>query len=256
MKLRVALIAGLILLTALAVYSLTEKTHSFSKDDCAACHVDPIKDLSKLKNMGSDKCTGCHSDVEKKQSHPVDFVSTRHIPEDMPLAKGMVTCITCHYAHPFSVSTGGGSYYMLRRPGRGEVFCSTCHKVDEKGHILFDKVHMGSYKELDRGSPIDMQSLQCIECHDSFLDKPVRSLGAGTWSHFDRRKNHPIGISYGDAFARKPRGFNPPGMLPKEVRLINGKIGCGTCHSSYSKEKYMLVMSNIKSRLCLVCHNL
>ena len=255
MKIRALLVIVVILFAAVFVYSIQDNTHDFSKDDCAICHVDTLKDLTRLKTMDSSKCLSCHSDVEKTQSHPVDFVSSRHIPDDMPLVEGKLTCITCHYTHPFSINTGRVSYYLLRRPGRGEIFCSACHKVDEKGHILFDKVHMGSYKELDRGSPIDMQSLQCIECHDSFLDKPVRTLGAGTWSHFDRKKNHPIGISYENAFAKKPRGFNPPGMLPKEIRLINGKIGCGTCHSTYSKEKYMLVMSNHKSRLCLVCHN-
>jgi predicted CXXCH cytochrome family protein len=43
-------------------------------------------------------------------------------------------------------------------------------------------------------------------------------------------------------------------MLRKEVKLYEGKIGCGSCHNIYSKEKYMLVISNDSSVLCLECH--
>jgi predicted CXXCH cytochrome family protein len=83
----------------------------------------------------------------------------------------------------------------------------------------------------------------------------MRSLGAGTWEHltFPRFK-HPVGISFRQIAARYPDEFNSPSTLPQEMRLFEGKIGCGTCHNGYSKEKYMLVMNNWRSKMCLTCH--
>jgi predicted CXXCH cytochrome family protein len=83
---------------------------------------------------------------------------------------------------------------------------------------------------------------------------PISSLGAGRWYHYNR-KNHPVGISYEEISRKEKKKFRPISMLRKEIRLFNGKIGCGTCHNIYSKEPYMLVIDNEGSRLCLECHN-
>jgi predicted CXXCH cytochrome family protein len=132
------------------------------------------------------------------------------------------------------------------------TFCITCHGINEKGHIVFENVHQGSYQVTDLGGSLDTYSLQCVECHDSRLYKP---FGAGTWEHltFPRFK-HPVGVSLREIAAKRPREFNSPAGLPPETRLFDGKIGCGTCHNGYSKEKNMLVMNNYRSRLCMTCH--
>jgi predicted CXXCH cytochrome family protein len=36
--------------------------------------------------------------------------------------------------------------------------------------------------------------------------------------------------------------------------LFDGNLGCGSCHSAYSKEPHLLVMNNRGSKLCLSCH--
>ena len=72
---------------------------------------------------------------------------------------------------------------------------------------------------------------------------------------FNALLNHPVGVSLDRVAVKKPREFNLPQTLPKEIRLFNGKIGCGTCHNAFSNEKSMLVMNNYRSRLCLKCHN-
>jgi predicted CXXCH cytochrome family protein len=99
-----------------------------------------------------------------------------------------------------------------------------------------------------------MISLECIECHDTLMKEGVSSLGAGTWGHFSRKFNHPIGISYSQISSKKRSDFHSVNELSKELRLFNGMIGCGTCHNIYSKVKYMLVFENAGSRLCLECH--
>lgn len=43
--------------------------------------------------------------------------------------------------------------------------------------------------------------------------------------------------------------------LDQMIRLYSGRLGCGTCHSVYSKHAKHLVMDNRGSRLCIACHN-
>jgi len=42
----------------------------------------------------------------------------------------------------------------------------------------------------------------------------------------------------------------------QEIRLFEGRIGCGTCHDPFSKLPKQLVMSNKGSRICLACHDM
>jgi len=46
-------------------------------------------------------------------------------------------------------------------------------------------------------------------------------------------------------------------MRAGELPLVDGLIGCSTCHLPYSKANHagpMLVIDNAGSRLCLACH--
>ncbi len=237
------------------VYGLSGQSHQFSESQCIDCHYDSNNDPSDFKPTIDRTCNSCHLNLENKKSHPSDVYPTMAIPKDMPLIEGKLTCVTCHYAHPKeNMPFFETKHYYLRRQVQGMYFCIVCHKIDDKGHIVFEKVHIGSYKVTDRTTRIDRMSLECIECHDSHMKTPVRSLGAGTWNHFKKEFNHPIGASYKQIQMRKMRDLIPPQMLNKEFRLFNDNIGCGTCHNIYSKNKNMLVISNKGSKLCLSCH--
>ncbi|UCH80022.1 MAG: cytochrome c3 family protein [Nitrospiraceae bacterium] len=238
------------------VYALSGKSHEFSESECNLCHVDVDTSPDIILPDVTLSCGKCHAMLEQVQSHPTDIYPGSEIPEDMPLIEGRLTCLTCHYAHPSKKRqmfiTGD---FFLRRPYKGPAFCSTCHIIDENKHIVFNKVHKGSYVEKSRKTRIDMESLTCIECHDEHITKSRSSLGAGIWKHgTGTLLPHPVGISYEESHDRKKHGFKPAGLLRKEVKLYEGKIGCGSCHNIYSKEKYMLVISNERSTLCLECH--
>lgn len=104
-------------------------------------------------------------------------------------------------------------------------------------------------------SPLDTYTLQCIECHDDKIRMGVNFVVAKKWQHgSSSRLKHAIGMSYVNISSIKPNKFNPPSMLSPEIRLVQDKIGCGTCHNACSNNKEMLVMSNARSRLCLECH--
>ncbi len=243
-----------LIVIALKVYGNLNKVHQFEQKDCVLCHVDIENNKADLKTISASVCEKCHIDRKQKLSHPIEILPMKSIPADMTLADGKMSCITCHFVHPFSVNNIKFRKSFLRRPGRGIFFCSTCHKIDEKGHIVFERVHTGSYQVTNPNGTLDDYTLQCIECHDRSIDRTSHRTGSGKWEHFSLKLNHPVGITFSKLARKKPKQFNPSVSLPEEIRLFNGKIGCGTCHNVYSKERYILVTDNFQSRLCLQCH--
>ena len=240
--------------TAELFHGSLKEPHRFSKRECGLCHVDADIDPSSLKTMFNSKCVSCHTELKESISHPVDISPNISIPGDMPLANGKLGCITCHFFHPFSDKYKNRSGNLLRRTGKGAVFCAACHRIKKKGHVVFENIHQDSHRLSARNSRIDNYTLQCVECHDRYLDRSFGSVTGGRRSRFNELSNHPVGVSLDRVAVKKPRKFNPPRTLPKEIRLFNEKIGCGTCHNAFSNEKSMLVMNNWRSRLCLKCH--
>ena len=229
--------------------------HRFSQRDCELCHVDADNHPANLKLMSNSRCVGCHADLQGSQPHPVDIASNSLLPVDLPLVNGRLGCITCHFAHPFSDRYKNRSGNLLRRPDRGAFFCAACHNgIDRKGHVVYENIHRDSYRLSAIDRTLDRYTLQCAECHDRYLDRSSGFGAAGKGGSFSRRSNHPVGVSLAQIAANNPRKFNHPDALPQNIRLFNGKIGCGTCHNAFSREKFMLVMNNWRSRLCLKCH--
>jgi predicted CXXCH cytochrome family protein len=238
---------------AAVVFALSGKPHEFSSKECMLCHIDEKNEPGVIRPSVSAACETCHSDLEDTQSHPVDLYPSLKIPGDMLLVDGMFTCVTCHYVHPDEKKNFLSDQLFLRRQVRGFLFCSICHEIDEKGHIVLGKVHSGTYTVLDSASGIDRMSLDCIECHDMHFKESLDFLGAGLWEH-SSKNSHPIGVSYEKSSMKKMRDYRPSNTLRKGIRFFNGNIGCGTCHSIYSKRRNMLVMENTGSRLCRECH--
>jgi predicted CXXCH cytochrome family protein len=124
--------------------------------------------------------------------------------------------------------------------------------------------HRGSHD--GRIQALDRFTLGCIGCHDGVsagnIDVVVRD---DRWSRQDRsvsadrgllQKSHPIGMQYyayltSGATAGRYKQIQGNGSL----RLIDGRVGCLTCHDPLSREPKLLSMSDNRSALCLSCHN-
>ena len=248
-------ILSLLIVASAPVYGLSGRSHEFSDSKCVLCHYDVKNDPKDIKPTVTLSCRACHVKLDQKRSHPSDVYPSMTVPQDMPLTDGKLTCLTCHYVHRRDntlLSSEKDSF--LRRQVKGIFFCTLCHKVNQNRHIVFENIHAGTFTESDRSSRIDRISLGCIECHDTHFKVPLNTPGAGTWNHYQREFNHIIGVPYKKLTARRMHEFTPEEMLGKEIRLFNGKIGCGTCHNIYSREKKLLAVNNNKSRLCLECH--
>lgn len=254
MKNSIIIVLLVLICIAAIVFALSGEPHRFSQAECSLCHVDTEPSAQDITAEITVACEMCHQEYRKIQSHPTDIYPSFSVPDDMPLTDGRLTCLTCHYAHIDNVGQRNKKHYFLRRPALGIVFCSACHKIDDSKHVITGSIHKGDYVETDRHTRIDLTSLECIQCHDRQISDHAPALGAGTWKHYKREMNHPIGISYKNISLRKMNDFRPIEMLSPEMRFFDGKIGCCTCHNIYSKEKNMLVMNNSGSRLCLACH--
>ena len=69
-----------------------------------------------------------------------------------------------------------------------------------------------------------------------------------------KSSEHPVGVEY----PQFDKGYRPliAVVASGTVTLPDGKVECTSCHDPHdmSDEDYMLVTSNARSALCLICH--
>ena len=248
---------------------------------CNTCHApqstDNISDdttIGKIEGDINKLCasSGCH-DFEPSLNHPVGISPNGMVPEDMPLdSHSRITCLTCH-DQPKSSDT---SEYLddsrersLRLPQETQ-FCGSCHMetsgtLREQSHWQFStRAHLGSIngRSSSIGSStqnfgrIDIESRTCLSCHDDVVvtvpgDFETVRQRKSRWS---KMADHPIGMSYDRAASQRPGHYRYP-LFDEQIRLFDGKVGCGSCHNPYSQKENILSVSNERSTLCLSCHD-
>lgn len=247
---------------ALWVASSPSNPHDFA-EQCETCHLlEPQRAGEELIfNYDIDyACNHCH-EIPGTNSHPSLMVPSMPMPAGFPLDwQGRMTCATCHDPHR---NDWGVNPALLRGDGiSGRSFCALCHdELQQPGsqHRIAEIVHAKnaltpSRKEVN--AILDRISLECIGCHDGAVGKVVnyRVDGEETLTYAGRSMNHPIGMNYREK-AQYNDKLRPVESLSPLITLIDGKVGCGSCHNQYSHELTMLAMSNNKSALCLQCHD-
>ncbi len=113
---------------------------------------------------------------------------------------------------------------------------------------------------------IDRESVECIGCHEANV--MITGDEQLVVCHSGGDCGHPIAINYASLSALSPVFVKAADLNPA-VRLVNGRIGCGTCHVPYSEADHeamsakradtsvpdpLLVMDNAGSALCAACH--
>jgi len=217
----------------------------------------------------ADQCAGCHR-MDAAFSHPVGVAPTMPVPTDLPLESGKVTCLTCHEVGGSDAHAHARQYHdgMLRRGADGARLCTQCHTDTSRSakamHAMaLNRAHLiaspGRPAAASLGRSLDQESQNCMTCHDGTLATEVSAHSVGNFGQSDALGDHPIGMAYPDAAAIASRASGqssliPQGSLDPRLRLFDGRLGCGSCHSPYSTEKKQLVISNTGSKLCLSCH--
>lgn len=202
-------------------------------------------------------CTTCHT-FDATLSHPVGVAPAMPVPAGLPLLDGRIACTTCHdeAEHDAGTSRGGG----MLRGGQGVTeLCAACHaegegRRDAHGRGL-RRAHLVSSRVagVAEGRAVDSESASCMGCHDGAAATDAgnhRVRGAG-----GAPGDHPIGSSMELRSAeREELLLRKLREVDSRVRLFAGTVGCGSCHSVYSRRDKLLVMNNAGSALCLSCH--
>ena len=240
---------------------------------CQSCHEAP-DDSGKVTADITVGCTqaGCH-EYDPVLNHAVDVTLTGAVPAGMELDdKSRVTCLTCHESSTFIPDPNTTDTRFLDSPA-GSGFCGSCHAglgstPRERSHWQFSKsAHLGdinpkskSEKDLFGSSEIDAESRNCLSCHDD-VTVTVPSTNESAMERADRwskMADHPIGMDYSKVVMGgkyRSKFYNYPLSQDNGIRLFDGSMGCGSCHSLYSQKKSNLVMENRRSQLCKQCHN-
>lgn len=213
-------------------------------------------------------CNGCHT-IDPDFSHPVGFTPDRPLPAEFPLQGGKMTCLTCHDGQESQTHTQARSERdpMLRTRFAGQSLCIQCHEhtldplrgghagAVDKAHLLWpDTPRDRTLSQANVG--LDRESASCMECHDGMVAGAVGGH-LSDMRGFGANKEHPVGVPY-RAKGTRDRGMANmvnPHALDHRIRLFDGAVGCGSCHSVYSDHQNKLVMSNQRSNLCLSCHD-
>ena len=82
---------------------------------------------------------------------------------------------------------------------------------------------------------LDAESQLCMVCHNGTYGKRIELRPAGAPLEFEygrtiKTKNHAIGMEYQVAYDANPKEYVAPTTLDKNIKLVEGKVGCLSCH--------------------------
>jgi len=178
--------------------------------------------------------------------------------------------------HDLSVTGGGG----VKSSGENQM-CMFCHANHHTGQApLWNHnasavtyiPYTSSTMKAHPGQPTGASKL-CLSCHDGTVAlgslrhrKSTVSLDRGETRMSKSRANlgtdlsddHPISFLYDSGLASLSGGeLKDPTLLNPAVHLdSNHELQCTSCHDPHSNQyDNFLVMNNVESALCLVCHD-
>lgn len=118
-------------------------------------------------------------------------------------------------------------------------------------------IEAGRTNNLGGNSTLDPLAVQCLACHDGVLAKEARyRISDGSLYKIKSIETikgaHPVGMDYEKASWRE--GYAAVETLPADMVLMNGAVGCVTCHDLRGNNRYYHVVDNSSSALCFSCH--
>ena len=252
---------------------------------CQRCH-DPVNTTEEKKLAGgsiwemsvdvNQACSsmGCH-EYNPVLNHPVGVSVPGAVGDELLLDKfSRMTCLTCHMDadSPVEGGTSGDDQERMLHVPYGDQACASCHMQiagagQRQSHWRFSsRAHLGSINPESRLEKrkmysiggVDSESRTCLSCHEEitvtipgYNDSPGQKRAR--WAQMS---DHPIGMDYSRVAMRKMGKYNYPLTNADQIRLFDGKVGCGSCHSMYSAKENFLVQDNFRSALCFECHNM
>lgn len=94
-----------------------------------------------------------------------------------------------------------------------------------------DQVPYNSKDNLIR--QLDIESQFCMRCHNGQHGQKIEARFSASTIPYDqsmRTTNHSMGMLYQTTYQRTPQEYISPSSLNPKIRLIDGKVGCLSCH--------------------------
>jgi hypothetical protein len=157
--------------------SIAQNPHGDSVS-CLACHVAPAGGRETLRYGGdvAQLCESCHNGrFASREAHAVNIAPSaalaQRMPPDLPLERGMLTCLTCHDVTRdcrAERSSGPAGRDLLRGPSVADplTFCFRCHAPE-------DYRPFNAHDQMEAGKP---KTETCAWCH---ADIPRTDAAAG-----------------------------------------------------------------------------
>lgn len=217
----------------------------------------------------------CH-EYDRVMNHPVGVFAAGPIPSSMPLSGSTITCLTCHLetgSADTAANLDSGTPSRIHVPQEAD-FCGSCHyrlgggqkerahwRASTFAHLQWITPGVNTTEKQGRSSGrVDDESRMCMSCHQNVTvsipaPNETRAQKKARWA---KTSDHSIGMDYRQTALSSGAGkeYKYPLFENGHIRFFDGKVGCGSCHSPYSKLKNNLVMSNHHDRLCLQCHDM
>jgi len=195
------------------------------------------------------------------------------IPADLPLERGVISCLTCHTGIQAEHAGGLNRGSAARTTGHADAsLCVRCHdatgsSTPEMHAAALGQAHLTGSQQgwavrnssLLASTSTASDSNSCLTCHDGAMasDATARTGAVLIGLPDEGPQAHPVSVEYRMESLRPGEGgLRPESMLDPRIRLFDHRVECASCHSPYSSEPRLLVMSNEGSRLCLTCHDL
>ncbi|MDI6804061.1 MAG: hypothetical protein QME58_09475 [Bacteroidota bacterium] len=129
-------------------------------------------------------------------------------------------------------------------------------------------------KRIDK-TELDIESQQCMRCHDGSKSREIELRPANAPLEFIvdgymKTSNHSIGMSYQQSYLSNPGEYVNTGRMNQSIKLVEGKVGCLSCHVSKNKllasnstsiepeecnSDKELTQQAFQGNLCVQCHN-
>ena len=149
---------------------------------------------------------------------------------------------------------------QLALPEQRGVYTAQIKRIKDSAVSPYGEFTSESVPFMYQGERIDLDtvSFDCITCHDG-ISAPLHDIRfKNDTVRTDGMKMvigpHPIGMHYGSAAYAKPGTLRDQSSLNEDMVLVDGRVGCLSCHNPLNPEKKHLIVGLDQSKLCLTCH--
>ena len=147
---------------------------------------------------------------------------------------------------------------LLQDPTAREFYKSQIVKIKAAAASQFGELETKTMAFVTKSGErveVDQVTFECISCHDginaSYHGFRFKSDNQTVSSAATISGGHPIGSHYGAAAYSRP-GLKAFDQLHEDIVLVDGRVGCLSCHNPLNPEGKHLVQAE---DICFACHS-